>query len=103
MRRITISVLWISIVVCTFLLISLLNFQWGPLFIFILFFMGLVVIGGIATLIKAEKAAHIPLLLGIFLLCCLCTALEINHFFLISFLFFIGLMIYFISFATVRK
>lgn len=102
MRRILISGLWISVLVCTILLTSLPKFQKDPLFTILLFSIALVVIGGIVTLIKAEKVAHIPLILGLFLVCCLCAALEIDYFFAISFLFFIILMIYFISNTTVR-
>ncbi len=105
MKKIVISIGWILIVAGS---VSLLLFSrsahWNSLSIFIVILLGFSFVAGIVTLIRTEKIAFIPLLLGGFSFCCLCAVLEIKHFFLISLLYFIALMIYFISYGfTINK
>lgn len=94
MKKIIISILWIFILTGSVLLLWLLPTEWDVMLIIVLLFLACFFIIGIVTLIKVERVALIPLLLGGFALSCLCTVLEINHFFLISLLYLFGLMLY---------
>ncbi|MFC0300334.1 hypothetical protein ACFFIS_05780 [Virgibacillus soli] len=99
MKTWMISILWVFIIVTTILVIisNQEGLEWHPLLIFVLFALGISLFLGLLTLIKALVVAHVPLLLGGLSLFSLCAILEMDYFFILTFLYFIGLMIYFIS------
>ncbi|GGD09868.1 hypothetical protein [Pontibacillus salipaludis] len=96
MKRIIYSILWIAFIAGELSLLTLNPIEWSTIMIIVLIASLFNFIFGIVTVIKSLDRAHIPLLTSGFLLCLLCTTLDIGNFFLISYLYFIGLMLYMI-------
>ncbi|MFD2133704.1 hypothetical protein ACFSKI_21040 [Pseudogracilibacillus auburnensis] len=103
MNRLVISLLWIFIVIFVTALISSVQVVWNSLLIFTFLALGVSFLAGLISLIKIEKIAHIPVLLGLFTFSCLCAMVEIKFFFGISFLYFIALMVYFFIRSSLRS
>jgi len=88
--------------IATFILIiSSVKFEWNIPIIIATFGFVLAIVVSFIMFIKQKEMAQIPLL-SIFAISCLCTLIEIPHFFLITLSFFIGLIVYF-SFITKNR
>ncbi|KGP92408.1 hypothetical protein N780_02070 [Pontibacillus chungwhensis BH030062] len=100
MRRLIFAIIWVGLVGGTISVITSTDVEWTPIIVMVIAGFVFVTIFGIVTLNKSTRVAIIPILLGGFCFSVLCTFLEVRDWFLVSLVYSVGLMIYFLGYEA---
>lgn len=97
-RQMIFAMLWVLLVGGTISVVTTSDVEWTPFIVIVMAGFVFVTIFGILILNKTTRIAIIPLLLGGFCFCVLGTLLEVRNLFLVSLVYYVGLMIYFLGY-----